>query len=162
MKTIHVATELPASAEAVWETMQYPGTFLYVARGLVGAPALAGRATKFVEGEKGTGWMFLFHVIPLSKHTIEVVRIDHETMTVRTEEHGGMIRRWRHTLHVEPVDAERSRYSDTVDIDAGLFTGVVARFSLGIYKYRQRRWHRLARKHLAVDGPAYARAASRA
>ena len=73
-----------------------------------------------------------------------------------------MIRRWHHTLHVEPVDgdATRSRYSDTVDIDAGLFTGAVAGFSLGIYKYRHRRWHRLARKHLAADGPAYARARS--
>ena len=162
MKTIHVATELPAPAEAVWETMQYPGTFLYVARGLVGAPALAGRATKFVVGEKGTGWLFLFHVVPLSRHTIEVVHIDHDTMTIETEEHGGMLRRWHHTLHVEPVGDEgaRSRYSDTVDIDAGLFTGVVARFSLGIYRYRQRRWHRLARKHLAADGPAYARARS--
>lgn len=160
MRTIDVATDLPAPAEAVWETMQYPGTFLYVARGLVGAPALAGRATKFVAGERGTGWLFLFHVIPLSKHTIEVVRIDHETMTIETEEHGGMIRRWHHTLHAEPLDATRSRYRDTVDIDAGLFTGVVARLSIGIYRYRQRRWHRLARKHLAVDGPAYARPAS--
>lgn len=160
MRTIDVATDLPAPAEAVWETMQYPGTFLYVARGLVGAPALAGRATKFVAGERGTGWLFLFHLIPLSKHTIEVVRVDHETMTIETEEHGGMLRRWRHALHVEPLDATRSRYRDTVDIDAGPFTGVVARAAVGIYRYRQRRWRRLARKHLAVDGPAYTRPAS--
>lgn len=159
MKTIHVETELPTDADLVWRAMKHPASFLYVCRGLIGIPALVGRTEPMVEGERGTGWLFLFHVIPLSRHTIHLVEIDEGTRTLRSREHGGILRAWNHTLHVEPVDERRSRYSDTVEIDAGPFTRIVASAAIVIYRYRQRRWRRLVRKHLLPDGPSYANAA---
>lgn len=155
MRTIHVETELDAEANRVWRAMQHPTTFLYVCRGLIGIPQLQGRSECFREGESGTGWLFLFHVLPLSRHTIHLASVDDATMTMRSQEHGGMLRVWNHTLHVEALPDGRSRYSDTVEIDAGPLTPVVARISKGIYRYRQRRWRKLARRHLsggAVDG----------
>ncbi len=50
----------------------------------------------------------------------------------------------------------RCRYSDTVDIDAGPFTAAVAKAAVAIYRYRQRRWHKLVDRHLLPTGPAYA------
>jgi hypothetical protein len=129
--------------------MQYPGTFLYVARGVLGVPSLSGRCEPFTVGERGTGWLFLFHVIPPSSHTIEVVAVDEVDHTIATHEGGGLLRTWNHTLQVEPVDGDRdrSRYSDTIELDAGRLTPIVVRATL-IFRYRQRRWHRLARRHL--------------
>jgi hypothetical protein len=101
--------------------------------------------------------MLLFHVIPLSHHTIHLVGMDPQTRTIRSHEHGGMLKTWNHTLHVEPLPGNTCRYSDTIDIDAGLFTPLVAAIAIGIYRYRQRRWHKLVHKHLLPDGPAYAR-----
>lgn len=46
------------------------------------------------------------------------------------------------------IPAPAGRYTDTVDIDAGPLTGVVARAAVWIYRYRQARWRRLARRHL--------------
>jgi hypothetical protein len=158
MKMIHLETDLPTDADRVWEAMQQPAAFSYVCRGVIGFPALAGRTEPMREGECGTGWLLLFHVIPLSRHTIHVVAVDDATRTIRTREHGGMLRSWNHTLHVEPLGERRCRYSDTVEIDAGPLTPVVARASTLIYRYRQRRWHKLVRKHLLPEGPAYARA----
>src|SRR5437773_138227 len=103
MRTIHVETELAADADRVWSAMQHPSSFLYVTRGLIGLPALAGRTEPFREGESGSGWLFLFHVIPMYRHTINLVAVDPATRTMRSDEHGGMIRSWRHTLHVEPA-----------------------------------------------------------
>ncbi|HVF75278.1 MAG TPA: hypothetical protein VM938_09530 [Acidimicrobiales bacterium] len=148
MQTITVTSELEASPGRVWEAVQSPVTFVYVVRGLFGVPLLAGRSDKVQPGESGKGWLFLFHVVPFSRHTINIVEIDHDTMTMRTNEHGGMIRAWNHTLHVEPLGAGRSRYSDTVEIDAGALTPVVCRVATGIYRYRHRRWRKLVRKHL--------------
>jgi hypothetical protein len=139
---------LDADAERVWSAMQYPTTFRYVCRGLIGIPALAGRSDPFRVGEEGTGWLFLFHVVPMSRHTILLAEVDSDTRTMRSREHGGALRAWNHTLHVEPLGDGRSRYTDTVDIDAGPLTGVVARAAVGIYRYRQARWRRLARRHL--------------
>jgi hypothetical protein len=146
--TIHRETILPAGADRVWSAMRYPGTFTYVARGLLGVPALAGRCEPFKVGEVGTSWLFLFHVIPFSRHTIEVVGIDEDARTITTHEHGGLLRRWDHTLQVEPIDEGRSRYADTVEIDAGTLTPLVAAVGRALFAYRQRRWHRLARLQL--------------
>jgi hypothetical protein len=156
VKTIHVRTELPTDADAVWQAMQYAASFLYVTRGLFGFPALTGRTAPFREGERGTGWIWLFHVVPFSRHTIHLVEVDEIARRLRSNEHGGVLRAWNHTLRVEPAGEHRCRYSDTVDIDAGPLTGVVALAAAGIYRYRQRRWHRLVRRHLLPTGPRYA------
>ncbi|MGH6691002.1 MAG: hypothetical protein ACREF4_10025, partial [Gammaproteobacteria bacterium] len=39
----------------------------------------------------------------------------------------------------------------------GFMTRFVCFVSTGIYRYRQRRWHRLVRKHLLPTGPRYSR-----
>jgi hypothetical protein len=156
MRTIHVETSLPTSADRVWKAMQSPATFLYVCKGLFGIPALAGRAEPLRVGERGTAWLFAFHLIPAYRHTIEISQVDETNTTIRTHEHGGVLTAWNHTLHVEPLDERTCRYSDTVDIDAGHATALVAAVAVGIYRYRQRRWHKLVRLHLMPEGPAYA------
>ncbi|MEC3916966.1 hypothetical protein [Nocardia sp. CDC160] len=123
--------------------MQSPATFVYVCRGLIGIPALRGRVEPFQVGDRGTAWLFAFHVFPAYRHTIEVVDVDESTMTIRTHEYGGVINSWDHTLHVEALSPSRSRYTDTVEIDAGRFTPLVALLANGIYRYRHRRWHKL-------------------
>jgi hypothetical protein len=147
-RTIAVSRVLPAEADRVWEAMKHPASFLYVCRGLLGLPALAGRTSAVVEGEVGDSMLMLFHVVPLHRHTIHVVRVDEQARTIETEESGGLVRRWHHVLHVEPLDDGTSRYSDTVDIDAGRLTRAVAFFGTLLYRYRQRRWKRLALRHL--------------
>lgn len=156
-RTVHVETELPTDADRVWSALQHPASFLYVTRGLFGVPALAGRTDPLRAGEVGAGWLLAFHLLPVHRHTIEVVDVDHSTRTIRTHEHGGVLRRWDHDLHAEPVDASRCRYRDTVTIDAGRLTPLVTVLAAGIYRYRHRRWHRLVRKHLLPTGPRYTR-----
>lgn len=147
-RTIHVETELPTDADRVWSAMQHPASFLYVVRGLFGMPALAGRTEPVREGEVGSGWLFAFHVVPAYRHTIEIVEVDPGARTIRSHEYGGVLKRWDHTLHVEPISDSTCRYSDTVTIEAGNLTGLVAVVATAIYRYRQRRWHRLVKKHL--------------
>ncbi|OBK21159.1 hypothetical protein [Mycobacterium asiaticum] len=154
MRTVHVETVLPTSADRVWSAMLSPATFLYVCKGLFGFPSLAGRTEALRLGESGTGWLFAFHVIPAYRHTINVVEVDEATGSIRTNEHGGLLKAWNHTLHVEPIDAHSCRYSDTVDIDAGRMTGVVVAVAHGIYRYRQRRWRKLVRRHMSPVTPA--------
>jgi hypothetical protein len=156
MRTIHLETILPTSAERVWYAMQSPATFLYLCKGLFGVPALAGRAEPLRVGERGTAWLFVFHLMPAYRHTIEVVEVDEAHTTIRTREHGGLLRAWNHTLHVEPIGDDECRYTDTVEIDAGPATAFVAAVAVGIFRYRQRRWRKLVGKHLLPQGPSYA------
>jgi hypothetical protein len=152
METIRLETDLDASVDQVWDAMVRPDTFLYLVRGLFSVPKLAGRTEPFTAGESGTGWLFAFHVVPAYRHTINVVSVDPVTHTVSTSEHGGMVRVWNHTLHVEPTGEGRSRYSDAVEIDAGRLSPIVVRVAQQIFRYRQRRWPRLMRERLAATG----------
>lgn len=146
--TVERSSVLPVDADRVWSAMCRAETFRYVCRGLLGWPALAGRTEPVREGESGTGWLFLFHVLPLYRHRIHVVAVDAATRTIRTEEGGGVLRAWRHTLHVEPLGAGASRYTDRIELDAGPLTAVSAAVTRGIFAYRHLRWRRLARRHL--------------
>ncbi|HTQ21768.1 hypothetical protein [Mycobacterium sp.] len=157
MRTVHLETVLPTTADRVWPAMLSPVTFLYVCKGLFGFPVLGGRSEPLRAGEAGTGWLIAFHLIPAYRHTIEVVEVDEATKTVRTRENGGVLKIWNHTLHVEAVDENSCRYSDTIDIDAGPLTPIAATVATGLFRYRQRRWHKLVRRHLLAQGPAYAR-----
>jgi len=156
VRTVHVETTLPTEADRVWPAMLSPVTFLYVCKGLLSVPALSGRSEALRPGERGTAWLFAFHLIPAYRHTIEIVEVDQAGKTLRTHEHSGILKAWDHTLHVEPIDEHSSRYGDTVDIDAGVATAFVAVLATGIYRYRQRRWRKLVRQHMMPQGPAYA------
>jgi hypothetical protein len=145
VKTVYIESELAADLDRVWHFMQLPATFLYLCRGLFGVPALRRRSEPLQAGERGTGWLMAFHALPAYRHTIEVLSVDDATHTIRTHEYGGRIRSWNHTLRAEAVGPGRCRYSDTIEIDAGWFTDLVALGAAGIFRYRHRRWHKLIR-----------------
>lgn len=65
-------------------------------------------------------------------------------MTMVSDEEGGFIRTWRHTLTAVPIDDRRCLYEDRIEIDAWILTPAVAAFAEVFYRYRQRRWERLA------------------
>ena len=153
MKTVYTESELAADLDRVWHLMQLPATFLYLCRGLFGVPALADRIEPLRAGERGTGWLMAFHVWPAYRHTIEVLSVDEASHTIRTHEYGGRIRSWNHTLHAEPAGPGRCRYADTIEIDAGWCTGLVALGAAGIFRYRHRRWRKLIRSQEARHTP---------
>jgi hypothetical protein len=92
----------------------------------------------------------LFHVIPFARWTIQVARVDPATRTIATREGGGVIRRWNHTLHVEPSPEGGCRYVDVIEVEAGPLTPAAAAVAGIIFRYRQRRLRKLARRHLAA------------
>ena len=146
MSTVRVESVLEADADDVWSVMQRPDTVRYVLRPWIWLPAVNGRSDLAREGASLTGWMFLLYVIPLGKYTITVADVDPMNRTVRTREHGGVVRSWQHMLQAEPLEPGRCRYTDTVLIDAGLFTPVVTAFARALFRYRHWRWWRLVRR----------------
>ncbi len=96
-------------------------------------------------GDHLQGWTFLFGVLPFSYHHITVASIDDDARAVASDEHGGVIRTWRHDVTVTPIDETACRYDDRIDIDDGILTPVVAAYARLFYRYRQHRWRALAR-----------------
>ena len=59
----------------------------------------------------------------------------------RAEDRGysPLIRRWHHTIEVAPDGQGGTRYTDRLDISAGLLTPVAALFARILFAHRQRR-----------------------
>ena len=115
-------------------------------------PVIKHRNDEWREGETVAGWVFLFGVIPFSRHTLHVLRIDENAMTFSSRESGGLLRRWNHDIIVTASGDSRCNYRDVIDIDAGVFTPLLVLYARWFYRTRQRRWRALARV-LAVGGP---------
>ena len=143
-RTLTRTTDLDAPAQLVWDAVCSPAAFRTVARGLLRYPPVVGRTDAWEPDERVSGRLWLFGVLPLHRHHIRLARIDHDQMTLTSDEHGGLVRSWGHDIVVEPLDERRCRYTDRVTIDAGWATLPVTCFARLLYRVRQARWRRLA------------------
>jgi hypothetical protein len=89
--------------------------------------------------------LLFFHLLPGWTHEIWIVTVDEGARRIETTEHGGAVKTWNHVLSVDPAGPGRSRYSDTIEIEAGPLTRLVWVYAHLFYRYRQWRWRRLAR-----------------
>ena len=142
--TIERSVELDAAAEQVWAAARMPTAFRYVTRWVLRITGLP-RTGRFDQGTRVEGWLLLGGVLPIHRHHLEVVRVDHAAMTLSSHEWGGVVRRWDHDIVVERLEGDRARYTDRVLIDAGPLTVPVAGFAWLLYRYRQSRWRELVR-----------------
>ncbi len=144
MTTVQRTTELDAAADHVWHALAVPDSFVLVAGDLVRFPAAERHDAPWRDGDVIDGWTFLFSVVPWSRHRLAIHRLDDAERRLESRERGGLIRRWDHVIQVTPIDERRCRYEDRIEIEAGLFTPVVAAWARVLYAYRQRNWRRLA------------------
>jgi len=145
MAVVDRSTSLDASADAVWAAVKTPAAFRRVTRRLLAMPAIRRRRDEWREGETVVGWVFLFGLLPFSRHHLHIVSIDESTRTLSSREFGGLITTWNHDIEVVRIDAVTCRYRDRIEIDAGIMTPVIVLYARWFYRMRQRRWRALAK-----------------
>lgn len=146
MTVVDLRTELQAPAQVIWGAVKTPAAFRTVTRGLLVMPAIQARGDAWREGETVVGWVFLFGLIPFSRHTLHIAVIDDAARRLASEESGGLLRTWNHDIVVTPISEARCVYRDRVELDAGIFTPSVALYAQWFYRTRQRRWRALAQE----------------
>lgn len=140
-----IAADLDVAAETVWAAVKRVDTFLYVTRGALGLSVTGGLPVEFRRGQDIRGRLLLFGVVPVWQHDLHLVRVDDARRELYSNECGGPLRAWNHRITVEPTGADRCRYTDVVEIDAGLLTPLVWVVAQGFFRYRQSRLRRLLR-----------------
>ena len=78
-------------------------------------------------------------------HTMFIEKLDPVARIIQSRESGNGIKRWDHTLSVHP-DGAMTCWTDTVVIEAGWRTPIIARFAAFLYlrRHRHRRAENLA------------------
>ena len=144
--TVELSTVLDAPPERIWEAVNRTALHAYVTRPLltfepVDPPILPERW----EEQEYRVRMKLFGIVRLGWQIVKVERPTTEgaSKQIRDNGRGALIRRWDHLITIEPAGPRRTRYTDWVEVEAGLLTPLVWAFARVFYAHRQRRWQRL-------------------
>ncbi|MFP4163429.1 MAG: hypothetical protein ACLFQB_05890 [Chitinispirillaceae bacterium] len=87
--------------------------------------------------------LFLLGIIPLGHHTINFEVLDPRKKMIISNEHGLLTRKWKHLILLQSIGKGKIRYTDEVEIKAGILTFPVWFFAQLFYRYRQRRWKKV-------------------
>ena len=118
-------------------------TFLYATRGTFGYTGADRYPEKLHEGQEIQTRILFFHLIPAWRHHLHLVCVDEKRREILSQERGGFIRAWNHRIHIEPENTVRCRYTDEIEIRAGVLTPLVWAFAHLSLRYRQLRLRRL-------------------
>ncbi len=78
-------------------------------------------------------------------HTIQVKQFNKNTYQILTHEFNKHVPVWNHRIVLEKLTEESCKYTDEVEIYAGVKTPFVVAWSKIFYKHRQRKWVKLLR-----------------
>ena len=90
--------------------------------------------------------MYILGFIPFGKQWI-VISIDNNNLHIRDNGYSKLIKKWDHNIYLKGVGENKTLYTDTIDINAGILTIFIAMFANIFYRWRQKRWRRLINNH---------------
>ncbi len=149
---VRVSTDLDAPAASVWEATKRSATLVHVTRGMLGFAGAGRFPEEWREGDVVRTRLMFFNVLPAWAHELRIVRVDERNREIYSNERDALVPLWNHRIKVEEIPPSRCRYTDEIEINAGLLTPLVWLYAHLFYRYRQRRWRELARS-LAHGGP---------
>lgn len=146
MKTTTSAADYTVDAETLWcHVVRYDALERMMSGALVRVQCPTGEEQV---GHDVVLVFRLFGVVPVGRWRLKVVARDDARRRLCSEESGTFVRAWVHELVVEALDDGRSRLTDTIEIDAGVLTPLVARFARAEYARR----HRLRKRMVEKEG----------
>lgn len=140
-----ISTVLDCTGKQFWDRIIKPESLQFIAAPLLYfEPLAAGELDgEWVVGKTYTVRLLFLGFLPLGQHRIKIVTIDRTTNTIESQESGSLARVWNHTIHFHPSGAGQLRYTDVIEIEAGLLTIFIWAFAHLFYRHRQRRWKKL-------------------
>jgi hypothetical protein len=142
--TVEITARYPADPDAVFQSALRFSEMTEAMAGIATYKGLPISDTAH-EGETIIVDVTFWGVFKQRGHRMFIERLDPQARIIQSRESGNGIKRWDHTLSVEP-DGAGALWTDTVVIDAGWRTPFVARFAAFVYVRRHRH-----RKALSIE-----------
>lgn len=143
MLTVRKSSVFSVSVEEVFARLQKLKTLQYIAYPYATFEAVNGEEELIWKKDNVFSFRFkIFGLIPFGIHRIKVIRFGLED-GILTNETNTHVPVWNHEIILEGVDANTTKYTDIVEIDAGWKTVFVYIWAVCFYTHRQRKWKRL-------------------
>lgn len=146
-KKVVVTTTFNCNNNEVWKRIQNVSTLVKICKPMARfTPHKGEMPTNWVVGKCYDFNLYFHCVLPIGKHTIMVESIDEQTHEIQSREYNTLVPIWNHLIKIESVDDKSVRYTDEIDVYAGILTGFVAWWSSRFYRHRQKQWAIILRK----------------
>jgi len=140
-----ISTTLPCNTDDFWDIIIKPNSLQYVTSPVIKFKPIDHQSLEsdWIPNKLYILQIYLFNIIPLGNHNIELKEIDRSKNIIKSEETGLLARVWNHTITFSPSGKNEIHYVDEIEIQAGILTPVIWTFAHLFYRHRQRRWKKL-------------------
>lgn len=159
------STLINLPADVVWREVQTARLLQHVAWPLMRfAPIDETPLDAFKPGRRYQVKLRLFGFIPFGRQwivtSLHEPEADEWPKRLRDNGHSVLISKWDHWIDIAPIGDGATRYSDDVEVSAGILTPLIWAFAQVFYWHRQRRWRGLsktlhARRVIGAEMVAY-------
>ena len=134
---VTIRSRVPFPARDVFEALVSPAAIQATSKPLV-RYTIDPEPAAWEVGKTYTARMFRPGNLPI-EHTIRVVRLDREALVFETDESNATAPVWHHHASVTASGPSDSTVTDTLDVEAGRATLLMAAFAHVVYRYRRYR-----------------------
>ncbi len=151
---VELTTVLDCAPERAWAEVQTPRLLAHIAwPWLVFQPIQPDRWPEHWSPGRYLARMRALGVIPLGTQWVDISWPPAAAPVYQIHDNGTgqLVRGWAHLITLAPAAGGRTRYTDRVDVNAGLLTPFVWLFAWLFYAHRQNRWRTLVRRGFQYD-----------
>ena len=143
---IIISSILNKPIEKIWSKLLGVETLIYICKPM--AIFKISTNEKYMKWELNKEYVFkllIYGFIPFGNHKIILEKIDETNKVIISKEHNKIVKIWNHIIKMENKGEKNIRYTDEVEIYAGIFTLFVAIWGIIFYKHRQKKWKKIAK-----------------
>src|SRR5262249_55201088 len=141
-----ITSDIPCAAETLWRAVHDPQVLVQILKPLVSLKPV--KPAAFPEEFVPATYVYrmkAFGFFPLGLQSIHIEHPPPEPgeslprFLLKDHGSGQIARVWNHTITIVPISDHTCRYTDKIEIEAGLFTAPVLAFARTLFRHRQRR-----------------------
>ncbi len=147
---LEISTELDCSAERAWQEVQTTRLLEYVTRSLLVFEPIEPQVwPKTWQEDKYFVRMKFLGIVPFGQQWIDISILDtsaeKQVYQIRDNGHGDLVNKWDHLIIIEEIPTGKTKYTDRLELEAGILTPLVWLYANIFYRHRQKRWQKLVK-----------------
>jgi len=143
---IIISSILNNFTEKIWNKLLDIETLIYICKPI--ATFKTGTKDKYIKWELNKEYifkLFIYWFIPFGNHKILLEKIDEENKIIISKEHNNIVKIWNHKIKIEDKGENIIKYTDEIELYAGVFTLFIAIWGIMFYKHRQKKWKKIVK-----------------
>ena len=153
-KKLTVSSELNIDINDAWNEVQKSSLLEFVCKGKLKFKPVDSDFPKYwKKGMNLKAKLLVYGFIPFGGiHSLKFAEVEPEKFSALTNEKNSIVKIWKHKILLEKIDENKIKYTDEIELNAGILTNVVSKWAESLYLHRQKRWKIVAneikkRKH---------------